>query len=311
MNPFNLAGLEFLLFYLILCSVVIVALVRFRRTAESGAIPKTSLSDPYLIAYLRGGKNETLRVAMLSLIDRKLLTVNNQTVQTAENVSPNMVSIPLEQGMLTLFAKASSASSIYLSPTLESACLRYENRLKQDGLLPDDQTKVKRFQRLVMVSGIILGVGFARIVQSLVTGHYNLSYLIMMMVVAVIIARAYYSPRLTQRGKDFLEDIQTLYAHLKNTTENPQHGSASTDSMILTAAVYGIGAITTYSTLSYAHTLFPGVRENSSVIGSSCSSSCGSSCSSSSSSSCSSGGSSCSSGSSCGGGCGGGGGCGS
>ncbi len=313
MNPFNLSGLEFLLFYLILCTIVIVALVHLRRAAESGGTPKINLSDPYLIAYLRGGKNETLRIATLSLIDRNLLTVNNQTVQTAENVSIDIASVPLEQSMLKIFAKGYSATSIYTSPTLDEACRSYEHRLKQDGLLPDDKTKEKRRNRLIYASIIMLGVGVARIVQSLATGHFNLLYLILMMIVAVLIARAYHSPRLTQRGKNFLEDIQTLYAHLKYAKLNPQRGSASTDQMMLGAAVFGIGALTLASTFDHAQTLFPRATENSNPTSSSCGSSCGSSssCSSSSSDSSSSSGSSCSSSSSScgGGGCGGGGGC--
>jgi uncharacterized protein (TIGR04222 family) len=307
MNPFDLRGPEFLLFYVILCIIVIVTVVLLRRAAESGRTPKTNLSDPYLIAYLRGGKNETLRIAMLSLIDRNLLTVNNQTVQTAENVSPNRVNIPLEQNILKLFTKAGSVTSIYLSPTLESACSVYENRLQQDGLLPNEEIKAKRRKRLTFAAMVILGIGFARIIQSLASGHFNLLFLIILMIVGVLIARAYHSPRLTQSGKEFLEDIQTLYAHMKYAKLNPQQGSVSTDGMMLAAAVFGIGAITAYSTFSYAHTLFPRATQNSSATGSSCSSSCGSSCSSSGDSS--SGGSSC--GSSCGGGGCGGGGCGS
>jgi uncharacterized protein (TIGR04222 family) len=305
MNPFYLRGPEFLLFYAILCAIVIVTLVLLRRTGEAGKTPKTNLSDPYLIAYLRGGKNETLRIALLSLIDRNLLTVKDQTVQTAANVTPGMVSLPLEQAILKIFAKADAATSIYSSPTLESACSVYETRLQQNGLLPDEETKAIRRKRLRFVAMILLGVGFARIFQSLATGHYNLLYLLGMMIVAILIARAYYSPRVTQSGKEFLEDVQTLYAHIRYAKLNPQQGSVSTDTMMLAAAVFGISAITDYSTFAYAHTLFPKATQNPGQTSSSCGTSCGSSCSSSGSSSCSS--SSC--GSSCGGGGCGGGGC--
>lgn len=307
MNPFHLRGPEFLLFYAVLCTVVIVTLVLLRRAAESGRSPKLNLSDPYLIAYLRGGKNETLRIAMLSLIDRQLLTVKDETVQTAEKVSANMVTLPLEQAMLKIFAKAGSATSIYSSSTLESACSVYEAHLQQKGLLPDEATKAKRRKRRLFAVMIILGVAFARIIQSLATGHHNLLFLLGMMIVASLIAKNYASPRLTQSGKEFLEDIQSLYAHLKYSKLNPQQGSTSIDGMMLAAAVFGISAITAYSTFAYAHTLFPRATQNSSASSSSCGSSCGSSCSSSSGSSCSS--SSC--GSSCGGGGCGGGGCGS
>jgi hypothetical protein len=46
-----------------------------RRAGESAEPPAVNLSDPYLIAYLRGGKNEVLRIATVTLIDRGYLTV--------------------------------------------------------------------------------------------------------------------------------------------------------------------------------------------------------------------------------------------
>src|SRR6185295_16874913 len=68
-NPFDLPGPEFLLFYIILAVAVITALALLRRAAESDSAPQVDLGDPYLIAYLRGGENEAPRVALVSLID--------------------------------------------------------------------------------------------------------------------------------------------------------------------------------------------------------------------------------------------------
>ena len=58
MFPYNLNGPEFLLFYLILSIVVIGTMIYLQRNSESGGAPKADLSDPYLIAYLRGGKTK-------------------------------------------------------------------------------------------------------------------------------------------------------------------------------------------------------------------------------------------------------------
>ena len=63
MNPFDLPGPQFLLFYIIFAGLVISGLVFWRRRAESSAsAPRIDLSDPYLIAYLRGGEKEVRRV---------------------------------------------------------------------------------------------------------------------------------------------------------------------------------------------------------------------------------------------------------
>ena len=72
MNPFDLPGPQFLAFYTALGVGVTLLLHLLRWAAESGKPLKVNFSDPYLIAYLRGGENEALRVATVSLIDRGL-----------------------------------------------------------------------------------------------------------------------------------------------------------------------------------------------------------------------------------------------
>src|SRR6266545_2898404 len=100
MNPVDLRGPEFLLFYLILMVMTAAALVILRRAAESGAAPKTDLADPYLIAYLRGGANEALRVALISLIDRGLLTVDGKLVGRAKHATSDAVRRPIEKRLI-------------------------------------------------------------------------------------------------------------------------------------------------------------------------------------------------------------------
>jgi hypothetical protein len=64
MNPFELPGPQFLLLYIIFAGLVIAGLVFSRRRAElSPSTPRIDLSDPYLIAFLRGGEKEVARVA--------------------------------------------------------------------------------------------------------------------------------------------------------------------------------------------------------------------------------------------------------
>jgi uncharacterized protein (TIGR04222 family) len=100
MNPFNLPNLEFLLFYLCFSVVIIIAMVLFRILAESGDPPKMDLSDPYLIAYLRGGENESVRVAVISLIDRGILAPDGQKIRRTHNI-PNPKDLhPIESEVL-------------------------------------------------------------------------------------------------------------------------------------------------------------------------------------------------------------------
>src|SRR5688572_10941631 len=72
-NPFEWRGPEFLVFYVTLGLTVIVAVVFLRRRFEPVVAMMAPLTDYLKIAYLRGGPDEALRVATISLLDRGLV----------------------------------------------------------------------------------------------------------------------------------------------------------------------------------------------------------------------------------------------
>src|SRR5258708_14714840 len=99
MNPFDLTGPKFLEFYLALAVIVLVAFRWGLRRAESGEPPELPLHDPYQIAYLRGGAAETARIAVMSLIDRRLLEVTGNEIE--RRATPWLSSLPpIERAIL-------------------------------------------------------------------------------------------------------------------------------------------------------------------------------------------------------------------
>src|SRR6266511_933500 len=103
MNPFDLRGPEFLLFYFCFSLAVIIAIVVLRRRAESGDAPRIDLGDPYLIAYLRGGEDEALRLAVISLVDRGALAMDGKFIRRADHVTSGMVKYLIEYEALKKF----------------------------------------------------------------------------------------------------------------------------------------------------------------------------------------------------------------
>src|SRR5262245_590198 len=87
MNPFDLRGPEFLLFSFCFSLAVVIAIVVLRRRAESGPAPKIDLGDPYLVAYLRGGGDEALRLVVVSLVDRGALVMDGKFIRRADHVT--------------------------------------------------------------------------------------------------------------------------------------------------------------------------------------------------------------------------------
>src|SRR5262245_16850586 len=294
MNPFDLHGPEFLLFYFCFSLVVILAIIILRRRAESGPAPKIDLGDPYLIAYLRGGEHEALRVAVISLVDRGMLAMDDRTVRRADHVASDMVKHPIEYEVLKKFGDPGEAHSIFKDDKLKFLFQTYRDKLERAGLMPDADVRRDRQMRLLLASMALGVVGVIKIVFGLSLGK-PVGFLAMMMIAAMVIAAFSSFKRLTVRGKETLSDVTNLYSGLRTRVNSLSPGSASAE-LAMFAAVFGVGALAA-TPFGYARTLFPQATNNSS---------CGSSCGSSDSSS------SCGS-SDGGGGCGGGGcgGCGS
>ncbi len=291
MNPFDLPGPQFLLFYIIFAGAVIGALVIWRRHVESSKTPKIDLSDPYLIAYLRGGEAEVLRVATVSLIDRGLLVASDTSLKRAEHASPESARRPIEQALLKKYARAGEVSWMFEDDGLMKACESYGVTLRRAQLLADENVTQARLIRLVIAAFLLSGVGFTKVLIALDAGRTNVGFLIILTIVSIVVAAAVSFPRLTQSGKTMIEDVQNLYGGLRDRATSLTSGGATIEPMML-AAAFGVGALHGEA-FAYTGTLFPRARKSNSCAsdtgcGSSCSSSCGSSC-----------------GGGCGGGCGG------
>jgi uncharacterized protein (TIGR04222 family) len=304
MDPFDLRGPEFLLFYFCFSLAVIIAIVFFRRRAESGQAPRIDLGDPYLIAYLRGGEDEVLRVAVISLIDRGMLVMDGHLIRRADHVTSGMAKYPIEYEALKKFdvlgqeASVFKAASVLTDNSLKSALRPYRDTLERAGLMPNANVCRDRRNRLLLA---LTGLGVAGAIKIQIGLYLGkpVAFLVVMIIAAMIIAAAISFPRLTARGEATLEDLTNLYAGLRTQVNSISPGSATAE-LAMFAAVFGVGALAA-TPFAYAEDLFH--QKKNEYSSSSCGSSCGSS----------GGGSSCGGGGGGGGGCGGGGcgGCGS
>ena len=291
MNPFDLPGPQFLQFYFFLSLIVISLVVLLRRAGDSTVvIPR--LQDPYQIAYLRGGKDEVLRVAAVSLLDRNLLKADSAgELTTADNIAIETVRRPLDQAILERFKLGGDATKLTSSRSLEAATSTYEKELAQLGLLPDAATYKRRYLIAGVAILFLLAIAVAKIAVALSRGRTNLLFLVFLSVIAVLVVRAVASPRRTRAGDAVLSDLRELFAGLKLRRTSLAPGGQGNELAFL-AAIFGLEAVPAeiypFATLLRRTERAQGDSFWSS--GSSCgSSSCGSSCG----------------GGGCGGGCGG------
>lgn len=288
MNPFDFSGPAFLVFYVALSILVIIGVVGLRKKVESAPTPRIDLSDPLLIAFLRGGHSEAMRVAAVSLIDRGLLVCTGTHLQAAIHARPDSVRRPIETALLKKFSKSGEAASMYDDKELKSKLTEYETALRKVGLLPDEYITQVRAVIFGFAFVILGGVGITKLILALDRGRPNVCFLVGLIIAAIVIASKQSFPRLTETGKAMLHDVRNLYSELRGRAAFLQPGGATIEPMML-AAVFGVGALAGDG-FGYTKTLFPRVHQSStSACGGSCGSSCGSSCG----------------GGGCGGGCGG------
>src|SRR5271155_1838659 len=104
MNPFELYGPDFLYFYALLGGAAILALWLLQR-GSGGDAPVLGgagglTSDAYMIAYLRGGEAELVRVTALSLFDRGFLSAPELQQNVAPGPGTRFVAAKKEGGEL-------------------------------------------------------------------------------------------------------------------------------------------------------------------------------------------------------------------
>lgn len=286
MNPLDLSGPSFLLFYAALATVLIGLAASTRLYFEGGDAPKMNL-DPYLIAYLRGGIREVLRVATIGLIDRKLLHVERDVIARDFNTQLTSVQEPVERWILTKTRVPISGSDLVATVPDRSIIDSFEKELQLNGLLPDSDMTGVRGAVFFSVLAVLLATSGLKVLLAVSRGKGNVWFLVCMTLAASYVLSEVCFPRVSAKGRAMLEDLQTLYSRLRDRAQSIRSGGGDSDAVML-AAVFGIDLLPA-SQFAYASQLFP--RETSVGVtsgGSSCGGSCGSSC-----------------GGGCGGGCGG------
>lgn len=298
MNPFDLRGPAFLLFYVIYAAAVLIGVALVRRRVESGPPPRLDLADPYLIAMLRGGRDEAIRVAIVSLVDRGLLAVDEELWRTTDERAVVSLTHPLERALLERFGRGGDRpTSIRTDAAVDAACAELRERLEGLELLAGPAIKRARALRAWIAALVVVTPALIKLQLAAQRGHGNVGFLVVLAVIAAVAVAANRGGRVTARGDRVLADLRGLFADLERRAPSIQAGGATSE-LALLAAVFGLAAVPTALVPQVPELIDPRAGAGSGGTTFSSSGSCSSACGS-------------SSGSSCGGGCGGGcGGCG-
>lgn len=327
-NPIAaMEGTSFLVLFVVFIVITLFTLAVAKSTLDNTdrlpipAIPPEL--DPYEVAYLRSGTNELARSVIFSLVQKGFVEVVSDGKMGFLRRTDNRVearSLPqIEQIALGWIAAERVAKEVFdkskgLIRELEPACAQYQIVLSSRQFLmpPDLVSRAKKFG--LTAAALIVGLGGYKVFASILTGHFNVIFTIVITTIAFIIAMTIgQMPRMTKLGKQYLERLQLAFEDLKYRSQAPyigtenqrpaiaEAGFASVDPLLLSVGVFGTGILAGTAFSGY-NDAFHRAQQQGAWSSSGCGSACGSSCSS------GDGGSGCSSG--CGGGGCGGGGCG-
>jgi uncharacterized protein (TIGR04222 family) len=287
MNPFDLRGPEFLLFYLGLSIATLVAVVVLRRSREPGRqFPQPKLSDPYLIGYLRGGPSAAIESAVVSLIDRGLIDVSDDRVRCNRHQRGSLLTDPLERAIVEELGTPRKPGDLG-SMKFPDVFSGYDRALSRLGLVADAEEKAARLRDTLAASMFLAVVAGIKIAVALSRGRTNIILLVILAILAVVVVIIFGNPRTTKRGKNVVEDLRTLFSGLQSRAESLAPGRSAGE-LALVSALFGAYTLPV-SAFPMREKLFPQPAP-SSGSDSSGGSSCGSSSSSCSGSSCGGGG---------------------
>ncbi|GAC1446872.1 MAG: hypothetical protein NVSMB56_09740 [Pyrinomonadaceae bacterium] len=317
-NPLaNMQGPAFLFFYGCIIGLTLVACFLLRRSFDQSAKlpppPIPTAPDPFEIAFLRGGANEVARAVVFALTQRGYLFVTDakkySTIARTQTKLDLHALHPIELKTYNWFNTPRQPAELFRSNGLKDAlapfCKTYEENLQRNNFLSDATMKGRGSASVLICSTLIFTLGGYKFFAALAHGRTNVIFLFIFGIIGLIlIYNVGKIPRLTRRGRAYLEKLQTAFEGLKKQVKT-KHAKEMTikdnfavvDPMLLAVATFGVATLAGTAYNSY-HEAF---RLSAQTGGSSCGSSCGSPSGSS-----DSGGSSCSSsdgGGSCGGGC--------
>jgi uncharacterized protein (TIGR04222 family) len=249
MNIFDLRGPEFLALYL-LASVVglsVLYVVSRRAPPQSARLPsgdaRRLLRDPYLLAFLRGGAQQTLQNVAFSLSERGLLSISKKgLIASGERDARHSLTHPLEVAVLAEFGLRRRIGKLLNDKPLKELAENYAAPLRESGLIADRAEYARRLRAFLTVAGALLAISVIKIRVALLGGHSNIGFLLMLTAVVLLVAVLMLKRRRTGAGDRALADQQTLFAEHKRRAKRLAAAGATSEAVLI-AAAFGLAAL--------------------------------------------------------------------
>jgi uncharacterized protein (TIGR04222 family) len=243
-NPFLYSGGKFLLFYVLLSGLVIVAVAWMGR-GRSGPTPRISelTADPYGIAVLREGPLEAIRIAVFNLLDRGLVERRDDgCLVTARPDAADLVRRPLDKAVLQRCRQPSTPGEVLDHPAAQREARIYEMSLVGRGLLPDTADVARRWTLRLAACTFLALVALAKFALAVSQGRTNTTFLLIVTAFACLGVFLVSRSRRTPSGERALADLKAIASRLWQRAETLKPGGATNEALLL-ASVFGLWAL--------------------------------------------------------------------
>lgn len=197
-NPIaDMYGPWFLVFYLTYCILLMWLISRARRrylrSFTSSGSPSISLPpkvDPYYIAWLKGGIDHVLKLAMMRLSYEGLLTAGRQQGKTFTRQRPSNQGKAdqreqklnrLERSVLLCFESGAEQNKAGAFSSLRPLYREFDAQAQREGYTYP--TSYQRTSRGILWAGLVLmlGMGGYKLGVAWLKGHHNVGFLMVLM----------------------------------------------------------------------------------------------------------------------------------
>ena len=200
MNPFDLKGPQFLLFYIGLIVALMLLRVLIRTISQSTGLLSIvrKVRDPYKIAYIRSGSTGAIRLAVADMLASGMLKKDEGEIECGEETAEH----PLQRSIQAHFMKGLPLAGLYEQSAIVKEARKLEPELVEHGFLLGESRR--NLGRLVDASVLFFLVSFAlvRIAQALLAGRTKLLFLIFLATVGILLTWVWRSRSVTARGQD-------------------------------------------------------------------------------------------------------------
>ncbi len=241
MNPLEMHGPEFLMFFAIaIAAASVLAVVyksassRIQDVRNNGSLPEL---NPWQLAYLRNGSQAVAQTAIVDLAAKKLISgdpltgrfvANNKTETLQLESIPNAIYRACQMGD---GLRAERATDV-----IRYECDKIKQSLLDHGVLQSFEQRVGLTWPGILAFGAVILLGVTKMIVGMSRGK-PVEYLILLLILAVALAILLnYTTQLTRRGQLALEkQIDKIKESRFNLQSQPNSSSASSllDDMLL------------------------------------------------------------------------------